>query len=236
MSGHSKWANIKNRKGAQDKKRSEAFTKISKAILTAIREGGGNTNPESNYHLKAVIEKAREANMPKENIWRVLSNFDLKKANLVTCIFEGFGPLGVPMVVEAETDNKNRTIAEMRNVFKNHGGSLGEGGSVMYQFKKVGEVELEEEVGEDKQLELIDSGAEEIKENFIWGDEADLGKMGDKARSLGLKVKRTEVVLRAQTPIKLSTEGELEQIMDLIDELEDNEEVIRVFAGFDYSE
>jgi transcriptional/translational regulatory protein YebC/TACO1 len=101
MSGHSKWNNIKNRKGAQDKKRSEAFTKISKNILTAIRLGGGSANPEVNGVLKVAIEKAREVNMPKENIERLLVRFEERKANLVSIILEGYGPFGVPIVIEA---------------------------------------------------------------------------------------------------------------------------------------
>ena len=112
MSGHSKWANIKNRKGAQDKKRSEAFTKAAKDILTAIREGGGNTNPDSNVVLKAAIEKSRAVNMPKENIDRLLSRFESRKNNLSSGLMEAYGPYGIPMLIEFETDNKNRILSE----------------------------------------------------------------------------------------------------------------------------
>jgi YebC/PmpR family DNA-binding regulatory protein len=136
MSGHSKWANIKNRKGAQDKKRSETFTKVAKNILTAIREGGGNTNPDANLYLKTAIEKSREVNMPKENIERLLAKFEERKSNLVSGIFEGFGPDAVPMIVEVETDNKNRTLSEIKNMFKVAGGNLGESGSVAYLFRR----------------------------------------------------------------------------------------------------
>ncbi|MEI8068167.1 MAG: YebC/PmpR family DNA-binding transcriptional regulator, partial [Candidatus Shapirobacteria bacterium] len=138
MSGHSKWANIKQRKGAQDKKRSVAFTKIAKNILTAIRLGGSNSNPETNSQLKTAIEKAREVNMPKENIDRLLTRFEERKANMINFYLEGYGPFGVPMVIEIETDNKNRILGEVKLIFRNYGGNLGESNSVMFQFNRVG--------------------------------------------------------------------------------------------------
>ena len=118
MSGHSKWSNIKNRKGAQDKKRSEAFTRLAKDILTAIRTNGGNTNPDANLSLKVAIDKAREANMPKENVERLLSRFEERKSNLVESIMEGYGPFGVPIIIDTETDNRNRILAEIKLILK----------------------------------------------------------------------------------------------------------------------
>ncbi len=234
MSGHSKWANIKNRKGAQDKKRSEAFTKISKNILTAIRLGGGSTNPEVNGALKVAIDKAREVNMPKENIQRLLDRFEERKANLVSVVLEGYGPFGVPVIVEGETDNKNRILGEIKLIFKNYGGALGESNSVMYQFDRVGEVELEN-ITEENQLELIDFGAIDFDENTVIVEPLLLNDFVKKVEELGFKVIRSEMVYRAKNPTILQSEEQVEKIMDFIDELESNDDVLGVFCGFDYN-
>ena len=239
MSGHSKWANIKNRKGAQDKKRSEAFTKISKNILTAIRVGGGSANPEVNGALKVAIDKAREVNMPKENIQRLLDRFEERKANLVSVILEGYGPFGVPVIIEAETDNKNRILGEIKLIFKNYGGALGESNSVMYQFDKVGEVEIElaeqNTIPEEKQLELIDLGATDFEDNLVFTEASDLNNFVKKIEEIGITPVRFEVVYRVRTPINLASEDDLNKIMDFIDELESNDDVLGVYAGFDYN-
>jgi YebC/PmpR family DNA-binding regulatory protein len=239
MSGHSKWANIKNRKGAQDKKRSEAFTKISKNILTAIRVGGGSANPEVNGALKVAIDKAREANMPKENIQRLLDRFEERKANLVSVILEGYGPFGVPVIIEAETDNKNRILGEIKLIFKNYGGALGESNSVMYQFDKVGEVEIESAeqntISEEKQLELIDLGATDFEDNLVFTEANNLNNFVKKLEETGITPARSEVVYRVRTPVDLASEDDLNKIMDFIDELESNDDVLGVYAGFDYN-
>jgi len=234
MSGHSKWANIKNRKGAQDKKRSETFTKVSKNILTAIRLGGGSSNPEVNGQLKVAIDKAREVNMPKENIERLITRFEERKANLVAMILEGYGPFGVPVMIEAETDNKNRTLSEIKLIFRNYEGTLGESNSVSFQFKRVGEVEFEE-INEEKQLELIDIGAQDFDENIALVEVEGLNNFVKKSEELGLKVVRSEVVYRAINPTMLKNEEELNKMMDFIEELEANDDVLGVFAGFDYN-
>lgn len=234
MSGHSKWANIKNRKGAQDKKRSESFTRISRDILTAIRLGGGNTNPEANLGLKIAIDKARGVNMPKENIDRLLTRFEERKANLVAMTLEGYGPFGVPMVIELETDNKNRTLGEIKLIFRNYNGSLGESNSVMFQFKRVGEVELVDDITEDKELELIDAGAVDFDEKIILTEPTDLVNFSKKIEEMGLKIERSELVLRANNPTILNSEEDLDKIMEMVEELEENDDVINVFAGFDY--
>jgi len=235
MSGHSKWANIKNRKGAQDKKRSETFTKTAKNILTAIRMGGGNTNVESNSHLKVAIEKARESNMPKDNIERLLTNFEERKVNLADYVFEGYGPFGVPVVVEVQSDNKNRILSEIKFIFKDHEGNLGESGSVMFQFEKIGEIELKE-LPEEKEMELIDGGAEEFEEKTVLVKPETFSGLLEVVKKMGLEVERAEIVLRATNPVVLTEEQQLNKIMDLIETLEDNEEVTKVSAGFDYVE
>ena len=234
MSGHSKWANIKNRKGAQDKKRSEAFTKMSKNILTAIRTGGGNTNISANLALKVAIDKAREVNMPKENIDRLISRFEERKANLVAVTFEGYGPFGVPMVIEAETDNKNRTLGEIKLIFRNYDGNLGESNSVMFQFKRVGEVELGEEIPENKELDLIDAGAVDFEEKTVLVEPMELANFVKRIEQMGLKVERWGLSLISSNPTMLNTEEEVGKLMDMIDELEENDDVLNVYAGFDY--
>lgn len=233
MSGHSKWANIKNRKGAQDKKRSEAFTKVSKNILTAIRSNGGNTHPESNSSLKVAIEKAKEVNMPKENIGRLIARFEERKANLANFEFEGFGPYGVPMIVEAETDNKNRILGEIRLIFRDYGGNLGEEGSVNFLFDRVGEIEVKT-LAEDEELELIDEGAIDFDGETILTRPADLKKILDKVGELGLEVIERQLSMRAKQPVMLKSEEELGRMMEMIEKLEENDDVINVFAGFDY--
>lgn len=235
MSGHSKWANIKNRKGAQDKKRSEAFTKVSKNILTAIRTNGGNTKPESNSSLKVAIEKAKEVNMPKDNIERLIARFEERKANLANYEFEGFGPYGVPMIVETETDNKNRILGEIRLIFRDYEGALGTEGSVNFLFNRVGEVEVET-LPEDKQLDLIDAGATDFDGKMILTVPEDLKKVADKAGELGLGIVGAELSMRAKQPTMLGSQEQLERMMEMIDKLEENDDVINVFAGFDYHE
>lgn len=233
MSGHSKWANIKNRKGAQDKKRSEAFTRSAKNILTAIRMGGGNSNSEANSFLRAAVEKAREANMPKENIERLIKKFEERKANLVALLLEGFGPFSVPIMIEAETDNKNRTLGEIKLVYRNYGGNLGESNSVSFLFERVGEVELEK-FDSEKELDLIDAGVEDIEENTLITKSGSVGAVAKKAAELGMTVVKSGIVMRVRTPVELKSEEELEKMMDFIDELEEHDDVVNVFAGFDY--
>ena len=225
MSGHSKWSNIKNRKGAQDKKRSSVFTRASKNIMTAMRDGVG---------LKAAIDKAREVNMPKENIDRLISRFEERKGNLVTVILEGYGPFGVPMIVEAETDNKNRILGEIKLIFRNYNGNLGESNSVMFQFKRVGEIELENDISEDRELDLIDVGAIDFDGNIVLTEVNNLSEVTKKIEEMNLVVVRSELILKSNNPTMLNSEEEVAKIMDMIDELEENDDVINVFAGFDY--
>lgn len=233
MSGHSKWANIKTRKGAQDKKRSAVFTILSKNILTAIRTGGGNTKLESNLALKTAIDKAKLSNMPKENIDRLITRFEERKANLIPIVLEGYGPFGVPIIIEAETDNKNRILGEIKLIFREYSGNLGENNSVMFQFKRVGEVELEK-IDENLELELIDAGAIDFDDNVVLVDPKEILSFEEKIKKLGLEIIRSETTLRAINPTVLNSEEEVGEILGMIEELESNDDVINVFAGFDF--
>lgn len=234
MSGHSKWANIKNRKGAQDKKRSESFTRVAKNIMTAIRAGGGNTNPASNISLREAIDKSREVNMPKENIDRLLKRFEERKNNLVACLFEAFGPFGVPILVEVETDNKNRILGEIKLIFRDYGGNLGESGTVSFMFDRVGEIELQRGVSEEEQLELIDFGVKDFEENTLITEMGDLAKVVAKIKEKGIGILGSLLVYKCKMPVMLKSEEEVAKVLDLIDELESNDDVINVFTGFDY--
>lgn len=234
MSGHSKWANIKNRKGAQDKKRSEAFTKAAKDILTAIREGGGNTNPDSNVVLKAAIEKSRAVNMPKENIDRLLSRFESRKSNLSSGLMEAYGPYGIPMLIEFETDNKNRILSEVKLMLRNYNGNLGENGSVVFLFDRVGEIVLEEKMTEEQELELIDLGVMDVAEKEVITRVEELNKIKKYLEDKGIKIESAALVYKSKSPVNLRNETEVGNILDLIEELEENDDIVNVFAAFDY--
>jgi len=234
MSGHSKWANIKNRKGAQDKKRSEAFTKAAKDILTAIREGGGNTNPDSNVVLKAAIEKSRAVNMPKENIDRLLSRFESRKNNLSSGLMEAYGPYGIPMLIEFETDNKNRILSEVKLMLRNYNGNLGENGSVVFLFDRVGEIVLEEKMTEEQELELIDLGVMDVAEKEVITRVEELNKIKKYLEDKGIKIESAALVYKSKSPVNLRNETEVGNILDLIEELEENDDIVNVFAAFDY--
>lgn len=236
MSGHSKWANIKNRKGAADKKRSEVFTRASKNILTAIREFGGNTNPEMNYKLKQAIEKAREVNMPKDNIDRLINRFEERKSNLVSIIFEGFGAFGVPLIIEAESDNKNRIVAEIRGILKKYGGSLGETNSVRFQFEKKGRVEVGRELTDDELLELMDHGLEDSNEKEVLTSVSGLQEVTAQLKNRGIEVVESGLTYVCKNPTTITSEAEMDRLIEMIEELEENEDVVNVYGGYSYEE
>lgn len=204
--------------------------------MTAIRAGGGNTDPEVNTFLRTAIDRAREANMPRDNIDRLLSSFEAKKASLVKYFLEGYGPHGVPIVAEVETDSKNRTLSEVRTVFKTHGGGLGEEGCVMYQFDKKYEIEVNEKVLDNQQLDLIDAGADEIDGNKIMTAAENVSNLLKKIGEAGLKVIKQERTLIARVPLMLEKEEEVVDVLDLTEELENDDDVIGVYAGFDFKE
>lgn len=232
MSGHSKWSNIKNRKAAVDKKRSQLFTRCAKEIMVAVRQGGGSVNPETNSMLRSAIDKARQANMPKENVTRLLTRFEERKNSLVTLLLEGFGCFSVPILVEVETDNRNRVLAEIKTIFRKFGGNLGENGSVKFQFDRVGEIEVSG-LNEEVQLELIDMGATGFEEGLVLTEADKLDELAKKMKGMGLSLGRIEVTMRIKVPKELEA-GEKERLADLVSVLEENEDVVNVFAGAKY--
>ncbi|MEJ2739116.1 MAG: YebC/PmpR family DNA-binding transcriptional regulator, partial [Dehalococcoidia bacterium] len=169
MSGHSKWSTIKRQKGAADAKRGQMFTKLAKEIIIAVKQGG--TSPESNFRLRLAIQKARENNRPSDNIERAIKkgSGSQDSANLAELTLEGYGPKGAAVLVEAFTDNRNRTLSEVRNAFSKHGGNLGESGCVAWMFESKGVITIEigKKSAEDLALIAIDAGADDVNE----GDE-----------------------------------------------------------------
>lgn len=225
MSGHSKWSNIKNRKGAVDKKRSEVFTRASKNIMTALRSG-------NMVSIKTAIDQAKAVNMPRENIERLQNRYEERKNNLIYCRFEGYGPYSVPLVIEVETDNKNRTIGEIKLLFRDIGGSLGSEGSVDYMFDRLGEIEINRNLTDDEELSLIDFGLINLEDKIITCEVENLTKLVNKLKEMGIEAVGSEIIMRCKQATKLSSEDEVAKVMDLIEVLEDHDDVINVFSGF----
>jgi len=227
MSGHSKWANIKVRKGAQDKKRSAVFTKMAKNIMVAVKKGGGTTDVSINSYLRTAVDRAKEVNMPRENIERILKRFDERGSNLVNMYLEGFGPENVGIIIEVETDNKIRISNEVKRIFQEYGGSLGGNNTVMFQFDKVGRVELKE-IKEEDWENLIDMGARDIYGNYVEVEFVDLGSYVSKLGDKGIEVVSFGAHLKAKMPLTISNKDRLN---DLVSSLEELDDVVNVFVA-----
>ena len=240
MAGHSKWANIKHRKGAQDAKRGKIFTKLIKEITVAAKIGGGDL--ESNARLRLAVDKAKQANMPKDNIERGIKKGtgDLDGVTYEEGVFEGYGPGGVAVIVEFMTDNRTRTVADVRHAFNKYGGSLGVSGSVAFMFDRKGQIIFSDDNDFDTIFEAaLEAGAEDVKEEDgiieVVTDPADFETVKNSLEEQGLKSQSAEVTMIPQnlTPI----EGkQAESLMKMIDVLEDNDDVQDVHANFDISD
>ncbi|MEA3361751.1 MAG: YebC/PmpR family DNA-binding transcriptional regulator [Thermodesulfobacteriota bacterium] len=240
MSGHSKWANIKHRKGAQDAKRGKIFTKLIKEITIAARIGGGDL--ESNSRLRLAVDKAKQANMPKDNIDRGIKKGtgDLDGVTYEEGVFEGYGPGGVAVIVEFMTDNRTRTVAEVRHAFNKYGGSLGVSGSVAFMFDRKGQIILSDENDFETIFEAaLEAGAEDVKEEDgiieVITDPVEFETVKNELEEQGLKYQSAEVTMIPQNlnPV----EGkQAESLMKMIDVLEDNDDVQNVHANFDISD
>jgi len=235
MSGHSKWATIKRAKGAADAKRGKAFTKVAKNISVAVRTGGGQ-DPTFNFQLRQALDHAREIGMPKENIERAVkrgSGEDKEAIEQVT--YEGHGPAGSTFIVEAVTDNSNRTLQSIRNIFTKNNGRMGEVGSVAWSFQSKGQILVEKQKGlEDLFLELIDQGVEDVKESEegleIYTKPMDLEKTKKFIESKGIKILSSELIMRPQQSVELS-EADSNKVRTLIDALEDDDDVVSVHSN-----
>lgn len=240
MSGHSKWATIKRAKGANDAKRGQLFTKLSKAISIAVRQGGGSPDPESNFRLRLAIEAARAANMPKENIERAVQRASGKQAEVLEeALYEGFGPGGFSVVVEAYTDNKLRTVSEVKNIFNKNGGNMGAQGSVMYQFEKNGIISVSKDGKSLDDIFLIaaDNGVDDIEEEgdevLLYTKPEDVTKVKDILSQNGLNIKTFELIYRPVVISAISDKDSAEKALAFIDKLESLDDVQKVYANFD---
>src|ERR687883_188502 len=213
MAGHSKWAGIKHKKAIVDARRGKLFTKLTRAITVAAKEGGGD--PEANPRLALAVSKAKDASMPKDNIERAIAKGTGEGADadaLEDVVYEGYGPGGVAMLVEAVTDNRNRTGSEVRHLFSKHGGSLGEPGSVAYLFDKKGLVVVDgERYGEDDLMVAIDAGAEDIAMDDdvfeILCEPADLTAVRGALDEAGIDVETAEVTQQPKSRVPLDEDG-----------------------------
>lgn len=240
MSGHSKWATIKRAKGANDAKRGAAFTKLANAITIAVREGGG-PDPDSNFKLRLTIEKARQINMPNENIKRAIDRGMGKgdKGELQEGVYEGFGPGGIAVIVEAITDNKQRTQPEIKGIFDKSGGNMGQPGSIAYQFKNVGQITVAKngKTLDDVFLIAAEAGAtdvEEAEDAFeIYTEPSNLKVVQEALQSTGLTIMEAELS-RIPTMTTAITDTDLaNKIITFMEKLESHDDVQKVYANFD---
>lgn len=243
MAGHSKWANIKHRKGAQDKKRGKQFTRAIKEITVAIKEGGG-PDPEYNPSLRSAIANAKGVNMPKDTIKRAIKKASGEDAdNYESVTFEGYGPHGIAFYVECTTDNTNRTVASVRSIFTKNEGSLGTNGSLEFLFDRKGVFTIEREKIElsleEFELEIIEGGAEEIEEEedfiIVYTDFTDFGKMSETLEKLEIEVKNSELQRIPVNTNELPLD-QAKEIMNLVEKFEDDDDVQNVFHNLEITD
>jgi len=241
MAGHSKWANIQHRKGAQDKKRGKLFTKLIREITVAARMGGSDIN--SNPRLRMAVDKGKAQSMPKDNIERAIKRGagELDGADYVEIRYEGYGPGGAAVMVDCLTDNRNRTVAEVRHAFSKFGGNLGADGSVSYLFNNVGQLLYPSGSDEDTIMEAaIDAGAEDIvvdddKSVEVLTEPAEFEQVRDKMVETGLDPENAQLTMRASTTAELNVK-EAGSMIRLLDMLEDLDDVQEVYSNADISD
>jgi YebC/PmpR family DNA-binding regulatory protein len=239
MSGHSKWSTIKHKKGAEDKKRGKLFTKLSRAIIVAAKEGG--PDPDANASLANAIAKARSYSMPKDNIQRAIDRATGGGEGsdaYESIVYEGYGPEGVAIIVEALTDNRNRTAADVRSIFTKHNASLGTPGSVAWQFERKGVILIAADGVEEDDIVLgaADAGAEDASlDGDTWQvttDASDLAVVRDALEGAGFDISSAELTLVPKNTVALQEDG-ARRLLKLIDALEENDDVQDVYANFD---
>ncbi|HLF86053.1 MAG TPA: YebC/PmpR family DNA-binding transcriptional regulator [Nitrospiria bacterium] len=238
MSGHSKWATTKHKKMAVDAKRGKVFTKIIREITIAARHGGGDA--EGNPRLRTAILKAKEANMPADNIKKAVQRGtgELPGVTYEETVYEGYGPGGAALLIEITTDNKNRTVSEIRNIMSKHGGNMGEAGCVSWMFSKKGYIVVERaKADEDNLMNLaLEAGAEDIKSdenNYeIITAPHDFENVKSRVKENGIEMALSEVTMVPQSYVRLEGK-EAEQMLKLMEALEDHDDVQKVYANFD---
>ena len=241
MSGHSKWANIKHRKGKADAARGAATTKISREITTAVRIGGAD--PTGNMRLKLALQKARENNIPKDNIQRAIQKGQgtLEGQSYEEITYEGYGLGGVAVIVETMTDNLNRTVGEVRHAFSKNGGNLGTSGSVAYMFSKRGEITFDDVSLEDTIMEVaLEAGATDIENNgdsiTVVTEPENFGDVMDALEKAGLKSDNAEVTMSPSTMADVTDVEDAKKIMKMIDMLEDLDDVQEVYTNVNFTD
>ena len=243
MSGHSKWSSIKHKKGAADAKRGKLFSKLSRAIIVAAREGG--PDPAANLALQNAIEKARSYSMPKDNIERAIakgSGADAEGSGFDTVLYEGYGPEGVAVLVETLTDNRNRTASEVRHQFAKHGGNLGTAGAVAWQFERRGIVLVPAEGADEESLLLAvaDAGADDVEADgssfVITSPPEVLSAVREAVEAAGFSVESSELAMVPKATVEISDEATARKLMRLVEGLEESDDVQDVYANFDIPE
>jgi YebC/PmpR family DNA-binding regulatory protein len=241
MSGHSKWSAIKHKKAATDAKRGKQFTKLARAITVAAREGGGD--PDGNPTLATAIQKARDYSMPKDNIQRAIdkgTGAGASGAEIERAVYEGYGPGGVAILVEALTDNRNRSGSEIRHAFDKHGGSLGEPGSVDWIFEKRGVILVDSErYSEDDLMVAIDAGAEDVSEDGdllkVVTSATELAAVRSALEGAGVAIESAELAMEPKSVVEVG-EGDARPLMRLMEALDEHDDVDSVTANFDIPE
>ena len=240
MSGHSKWSTIKRQKGTEDRRRGLAFSKLARAIAVAAKDGA---DPESNFKLRLAIEQAKSANMPKETIKRAIDRGVGKEGReeFEEAPYEGYGPSGTAILVEALTDNKKRTVSALKNIFERGGGNLASPGSVAYQFEKMGLITVRKPKDVDQaMLSVIDLGAEDVEEATdaieVYTKPADLEKFKAKLKDSGFEILESQIFMRPKMIVVIKEKKEADKILRLMENLEAQDDVQRVFANFDIKE
>jgi YebC/PmpR family DNA-binding regulatory protein len=243
LSGHSKWSSIKHKKGAADAKRGNLFSKLSRAIIVAAREGG--PDPAANLALQNAIEKARSYSMPKENIERAIargSGADADSSAFETVVYEGYGPSGVAVIVEALTDNRNRTAADVRHVFSKHDGNLGGSGAVMWLFERRGIVLVAADSADEDELLLAaaEGGADDVSldgSTFqVTAAPEALMAVREAIEQAGFTVESAELTMVPKTTVEVGDEASARKILRLMDALEESDDVQDVYSNFDIPE
>jgi YebC/PmpR family DNA-binding regulatory protein len=242
MSGHSKWSSIKHKKGAADAKRGKLFSKLSRAIIVAAKEGG--PDPAGNLALQNAIEKARSYSMPKDNIERAIargSGADSDAASFEQIVYEGYGPSGIALLVEALTDNRNRTASEVRHLFSKHDGNLGATGAVAWLFERQGVILVPASVDEDElTLAAAEGGADDVtldgSSYQVTVAPENLSAVREAIEAAGLPVDSAELTMVPKTTVEVEEEAVARKVLRLVDALEENDDVQDVYANFDIPE
>lgn len=244
MAGHSKWANVKHRKARADAQKGKVFTKLAREIIVAAREGGGDLN--ANFRLRLAVQKAREANMPSDNINRAIQKGcgEGESVSLEQISYEGYGPGGVAVLLEIMTDNRNRTAAEIRHIFSRRGGSMGESGCVAWMFNRKGYFTIDKKEGlpseDDLMILALDAGAEDFKEEdgsyIIITPPEDFETLKDKFTEQNITFSTAEITMVPVTTVPIEDPEEAGKVLNLLEALEEHDDVQNVYANFDIPE